>query len=85
MLNFLKELIATNPFVEELDFENRGITTLDTTSVELIGRFAELKLLNLADNHIKKLPGDLTPLSNIIEFNLNGNPIDDIEGAVDSL
>ena len=34
---------------------------------------------------MKKLPGDLSSLSNIIEFNLNGNPIDDIESAVDTL
>ena len=27
----------------------------------------------------------MSHLSNIIEFNLNGNPIDDIESAVDSL
>jgi Leucine-rich repeat (LRR) protein len=31
------------------------------------------------------LPGDLSALSNLVEFNLNGNPIDDIEAAVDSL
>jgi len=27
----------------------------------------------------------MSHLANIIELNLNGNPIDDIEGAVDSL
>jgi Leucine-rich repeat (LRR) protein len=41
--------------------------------------------LNIAENHIKKLPDDLSSLSNLVEFNLNGNPIEDIEAAVDSL
>ena len=52
MLQFLKELISTNPFVEEIDLENkytpsltllRGITSLDSTSVDLLGRFSELR------------------------------------------
>ena len=41
--------------------------------------------MNIAENHIKKLPDDLSSLSNLVEFNLNGNPIEDIEAAVDSL
>ena len=41
--------------------------------------------INLADNHIRKLPNDLSSLTQIIEFNVNGNPIDDLEAAVDSL
>ena len=41
--------------------------------------------INLADNHIRKLPADLSSLNNIIELNLNGNPIEDMEAAVDSL
>ncbi len=62
MLAFLKELITTNPFVEEIDLENKGITSLDPHSVDLLGRFSELKKINLADNHIRKLPNDLSPL-----------------------
>lgn len=85
MLSFLKDLITTNPFVEDIDLENKGITTLDTHSVDLLGRFSELKKINLADNYIRKLPNDLSHLHQIQEFNLNGNPIEDIEGAVDSL
>jgi hypothetical protein len=34
---------------------------------------------------VRKLPGDLSCLANLVEFNLNGNPIEDIEAAVDSL
>lgn len=62
MLSFLKELITTNPFVEEIDLENKGITSLDPHSVDLIGRFSELKKINLADNHIRKLPNDLSAM-----------------------
>ena len=65
MLSFLKDLITTNPFVEEIDLENKGITTLDPHSVDLIGRFSELKKINLADNHIRKLPNDLSALQYI--------------------
>ena len=41
--------------------------------------------MNLQENHIRTLPPDMSQLHNIIEFNLNGNPIQDIEQAVDSL
>jgi len=58
-------LITTNPFVEEIDLENKGITTLDPHSVDLIGRFSELKKINLADNHIRKLPNDLSAMQYI--------------------
>ena len=62
MLSFLKDLITTNPFVEDIDLENRGITSLDAHSVDLMSRFSELKKINLADNHIRKLPNDLSQL-----------------------
>lgn len=62
MLSFLKELITTNPFVEDIDLENKGITSLDPHSVDLLGRFSELKKINLADNHIRKLPNDLSAM-----------------------
>lgn len=65
MLSFLKELITTNPFVEDIDLENKGITSLDPHSVDLIGRFSELKKINLADNHIRKLPNDLSAMQYI--------------------
>ena len=39
----------------------------------------------MSENYIRKLPNDLSALAQVTEFNLNGNPIDDIEGAVDSL
>ena len=62
MLSFLKELITTNPFVEEIELEDKGIHSLDPHSVDLIGRFSELKKINLADNHIRKLPNDLSAM-----------------------
>jgi Leucine-rich repeat (LRR) protein len=65
MLSFLKDLITTNPFVEEIDLENKGITSLDPHSVDLLGRFSELKKINLADNHIRKLPNDLSAMQYI--------------------
>jgi len=62
MLTFLKDLITTNPFVEEIDLENKGITAIESHAVDLLGRFSELKRINLAENHIRKLPNDLSPL-----------------------
>ena len=85
MLSFLKDLITTNPFVEDIDLENKGLTSLDMHSVDLLGRFSELRKINLAENYLRKLPNDLSALGNIQEFNLNGNPIEDLEAAVDSL
>ena len=62
-----------------------GIAALDSHCVDLMGRFTELIKVNLAENHIRRLPNDLSKLQQIYEFNLNGNPIDDLETAVDSL
>lgn len=43
MLPLLKDLISRNPFVEEVDFSDKEIYTLDSHMVELLGRFTELK------------------------------------------
>ena len=43
MLGLLKELITRNPFVDEVDFSNEGIQYFDPHSVDLLGRFTELK------------------------------------------
>ena len=85
MLALLKDMITTNPFAEEVDFENRGINSLDSVCVDLLSRFNELSKINLADNNIHKLPVDLSILSNITELNLNGNPLEDVVEATDSL
>jgi Leucine-rich repeat (LRR) protein len=39
----------------------------------------------LADNHIRKLPVNMVAMAQITELNLNGNPIDDLIAAVDTL
>lgn len=39
----------------------------------------------MADNHIRKLPLDMSAMAQIEELNLNGNPIDDLIAAVDTL
>ena len=41
--------------------------------------------INLSDNDIRKLPNDLSLLNHIIELNLTGNPIDNLQLAVESL
>lgn len=43
MLPLLKDLIITNPFVEEIEFCDKGIFQLDQHSVDLLGRFTELR------------------------------------------
>ncbi len=85
MLGLLKELITTNPFCEEIDFENKGLTSWDAHSADLLGRFTELKRINLADNQIRRLPDDMSCLTQVEDLNLNGNLIDDLLNAVDSL
>ena len=62
MLGLLKELITRNPFVDEVDFSNEGIQYFDPLSVDLLGRFTELKKINLSDYEIRKLPNDLSCL-----------------------
>ena len=95
MLPLLKELISRNPFVEEVDFQEKSIYTIDTHTVELLGRFTELKKVNpffkiwlqidLSDNEIRKLPMDLSPLHQITDLNISGNPIEDLAAVVESL
>ena len=43
MLPLLKELITRNPFVDEVDFSKEGISHFDPHSVDLLGRFTELR------------------------------------------
>lgn len=62
MLALLKDLITSNPFEEEVNFENQGLSHMDPHSVDLLGRFTELKKINLSDNEIRKLPNDLSAL-----------------------
>ena len=85
MLGLLKELITRNPFVDEVDFSNEGIQYFDPHSVDLLGRFTELRKINLSDNEVRKLPNDLSCLHQIIELNLTGNPIENLQLAVESL
>ena len=42
-------------------------------------------MLNLSENYLTKLPSNLSILKNLVEINVNGNPIDDVELAVDAL
>lgn len=49
MLGLLKELITSNPFVEEVDFSGQGLTHFDPHSVDLLGRFSELTCVSHSD------------------------------------
>ena len=51
----------------------------------MLTRFTELRRFDLSENLIRHIPHDLTILSNIVEFDLNGNPLENLEAAVDSL
>jgi len=78
LLNTLRELIQEDPLREEVNLENKGITLLDTNSVELLSRLKNLKALNLAENYLQRLPCNLQMLENLTELNLNGNPLEEI-------
>ena len=41
--------------------------------------------LNLEENEISTLPPDLSGLSHLLELNLNGNPLQDLQAATDSI
>lgn len=85
MLSLLKDLISQNPFVEELEFQDRGIDRLDAHSVEILSRFSELRKISMQNNEIRRLPADLSQLAQIREVNLSGNPIENLQKAVESL
>ena len=59
LLNILKDLIQEDPLREEINLENKGLSLIDTNSVDLLGRLKNLKVLNLAENHLTKLPRNL--------------------------
>ena len=50
-----------------------------------MGRFTELRRIDLSDNTLTSIPSDLTSLSKVVEFDLNGNPIEDVISTVDAL
>jgi Leucine-rich repeat (LRR) protein len=85
LLNRLKTLIKEDPLREEIDLSNQAIYALDSNSVDLLSRFRNLKILNLSDNYISKIPLNLDLLKNLHSIDLNGNPISEIETAVDAL
>ncbi len=85
MLSYLKELFSSNPFVTSIDFSGRNVTVLDPSSLALLSRFTELRRIDLSDNLLRALPSDLSSLPLLLEFDLNGNPLDDLELAVDAL
>lgn len=81
----LRDLITSNPFADEIDFSNKGLAHLDQNSVTILGKFSELRRLNLSDNEIQKLPSDLTCLTQVQELNLSGNPLVNLQSAVEAL
>ena len=85
LLNTLSELIQEDPLREEVNLENKGITFLDTNSVELLSRLKNLRVLNLAENYLQRLPCNLQMLANLSELNLNGNPLEEMQLVVDAL
>ena len=42
-------------------------------------------MLNLAENHLTKLPQNMSMLRNLEELNLSGNPIENVEQVVDAM
>ena len=85
LINKLKELIQEDPLREEIDLSNQAITMLDNNSVDLLSRFQNLKFLNLSDNYLQKLPKNMDLLKKLEMLDLNGNPFQEIELAVDSI
>ena len=55
MLPLLKELITRNPFVDEVDFSKEGISHFDPHSVDLLGRFTELRKVSPLQFFYRKL------------------------------
>ena len=78
MLNYLKELLNQNPFVTAIELASKGIVAIDSQSLAVLSRFTELRKIDLSDNYIKRLPSDLSGLRLITDFDLNGNPIEDV-------
>jgi len=85
LLNLLKKFIQEDPLREEIVLEDQGISFIDTNSMEIMSRLKNLRSINLADNNISKLPANMSMLRNLSEINLNGNPLEDIQMATDSL
>ena len=85
LINKLKELIQEDPLREEIDLSNQAISILDNNSVDLLSRFQNLKFLNLSDNYLQKLPNNMDLLKKLEFIDLNGNPFQEVELAVESI
>lgn len=85
LLNTLKELIQEDPLRNYVDLSAKQISVLDNNSVDVLSRFKNMRSLNLSDNYLQKLPANMELLKELQELNLNGNPIEDIELAVDAI
>jgi Leucine-rich repeat (LRR) protein len=58
---------------------------MDALAVDCLGKFIDLKRIDISDNDIRKLPDDLSALRHISEFNISGNSLDDLERAIEAL
>ena len=85
LLNTLKELIQEDPLRNHVDLSAKQISVVDNNSVDVLSRFKNMRSLDLSDNYLQKLPANMELLKELQELNLNGNPIEDIELAVDSI
>ena len=58
---------------------------MDHNTLVTLSRFTELRKLDISENYIKRLPSDLSFLAQVSEFDLNGNPLEDVINSVDQI
>ena len=63
LLQYLKSLMDEDPNRDEVNLEDKQLTHLDNLAIDLLGRFSNLRTLNLSENYLTKLPKNLSMLT----------------------
>lgn len=68
MLPLLKELISRNPFVDQVEFRDCNIHSVDATAIELLGRFTELRKVTFIRFDLFRLTCKITTLGSCLQI-----------------
>ena len=81
----MKVFLDEDPSRETINLENQEIAAFDSSSLLLMSKFKNLKVLNLSENLLTSLPANMSILTSLEEINLTNNPIEKIEAVTDAI
>jgi Leucine-rich repeat (LRR) protein len=63
LLSILKQLFDEDASRKVIDLGGRQLQSIDSSSLQMLSKFKNLRMLNLSDNYLTKLPQNLSMLS----------------------